>query len=103
MEIEQLVPRRQGYKMLGLSNTTGWRREKQDPEFPRPVVCGPNRFAFRLSDLQAYIATRPAAVVGPRPERALEAQKAARERLARIKQLEAELERERKGAEQEAA
>ncbi len=97
-KVEQLIPRRQGYKMLGLSNTTGWRRERQDPEFPRPVACGPGRFAFKLSDLQAYIASRPAAVVGPAPTRALEAQKASHERRRRIKALEDELERERNAA-----
>jgi predicted DNA-binding transcriptional regulator AlpA len=93
--IEQLIPRRQGYKMVGLSNTTGWRRERDDPEFPKPVVSGPNRFAFKLSDLQRYIASRPVAVPGPRPERALEAQRLARERQARIRELERALERER--------
>ena len=95
-KIEQLIPRRRGYKMLGLSNTTGWRRERQDREFPKPVAIGPGRFAFKLSDLQNYINTRPAAVIGPKPERALEAQKAAHEKRRRIRELEAKLERERR-------
>jgi predicted DNA-binding transcriptional regulator AlpA len=100
--IEQLIPRRKGYKIVGVSVSTGQRRERDDPDFPKPVLMGPGRFGFKLSELQSYINTRPAAVRGPRPVRAIDAQKAARERRQRIRELEAELARERHAAEQEA-
>ena len=97
-KFEQLIPRRQGYKMMGLSNATGWRRERQDPEFPKAVAIGPRRFGFLLSHIENYIATRPRAVIVPPLPQTMQAQKAAHEKRRRIRELEAELERERRKA-----
>ena len=100
---EQIIPLRKGYRMMGYSVTTGWRREKQDPTFPKRVEIGHGRFGLRLSEIENYIAARPAAVIGPPLERASEAQKTALERRRRIKALQAELARELKAAAAEVA
>jgi predicted DNA-binding transcriptional regulator AlpA len=57
--IDQLIQRRKGLAILGMSPTTGWRRERDDPDFPPKLEIGPHRYGYRLSDLQRYIATRP--------------------------------------------
>src|SRR5438128_1761440 len=76
--VDQLIPRRKGLVLLGISPTTAWRRERDDPEFPPKVRVGHLRYAFRLSDLEKYIATRPH-VATPAPQAALDAARAARE------------------------
>jgi hypothetical protein len=51
---------------LAISRTTAWRRERTDPEFAALKIRlggsdGHPRFGARLSDLQAYVASRPRA------------------------------------------
>jgi predicted DNA-binding transcriptional regulator AlpA len=59
LDIDRIIRRPKGLAMLGMSLTTGWRRERDDPEFPPKLQLGPHRYGYRLSDLQRYIATRP--------------------------------------------
>jgi hypothetical protein len=85
MEHDQLIPWRQFLSIyLHISPTTGWRREHADPEFRAlKVQTGPGRFGARLSCIQKYIASRPAATPLPTPTKALAAaQKARAERRA---------------------
>jgi predicted DNA-binding transcriptional regulator AlpA len=58
---DALIPRRKAFReYLNIGITTGWRREREDPEFPKPVVIGVRRYGYRKSDLLRYIASRPA-------------------------------------------
>lgn len=36
-----------------------YRLMKRDPKFPRPVRLSPNRVAWRLSEVEEYLASRP--------------------------------------------
>jgi predicted DNA-binding transcriptional regulator AlpA len=65
MEIDPLIPRRKALRLMGISPSTGDRREKQDPDFPERVQIGPNRWAHRSSDVQRWIETRPVLRRGP--------------------------------------
>ena len=58
-QIDALIPRTQGRKAMGLSRTTEWRRERDDPTFPKRVQIGPGSWAYRVSDVQRWIETRP--------------------------------------------
>ena len=44
--------------MTGLSEATIW-REIQADRFPKPVVISPRRRGWRLSDLMAWLESRP--------------------------------------------
>lgn len=60
MEIDPLIPRRKALRdLLGLSPSTGDRREKTDPSFPKRVAIGPKRWAYRASDIKRWIDSRP--------------------------------------------
>ena len=59
MEIDPLIPRRRALRLMGLSPSTGDRREKSDPTFPVRVGIGPNRWAFRASDIKRWVESRP--------------------------------------------
>ncbi|MDQ6620463.1 MAG: hypothetical protein M3Z31_12350 [Pseudomonadota bacterium] len=65
-----------------MSDTTAWRRERDDPEFAAlKVQMGPHRYGARLSAVMQYIAKRPAATSVAAPAHALAA--AARARAGR--------------------
>jgi predicted DNA-binding transcriptional regulator AlpA len=56
---DALIPRRKAWReILHISTTTGWRWERDDPKFPKPVRMG-TRWYYRMSELQKYIAKRP--------------------------------------------
>lgn len=40
--------------LLSLSISTLKRRERADPDFPRPHLIGPRRLAFRADDVERY-------------------------------------------------
>lgn len=67
---DRLVTRREGYRILALSNTTGFRRERDDPNFPQPIEIGPKRFGFRLSELMKYLDSLPRREADPERSRA---------------------------------
>src|SRR5262249_11336777 len=77
-EVDQLMPWRHMLRnFVRMSPTTAWRREKTDPEFAAlKIEMGPGRFGARLSDVQRYIANRPAAKPVPAPAKALAARAA---------------------------
>ena len=52
--LQLLIPRRRGYRILGLSISAGSRRERNDPTFPKVIDLGTGRFAFRYAELVAY-------------------------------------------------
>lgn len=55
-----LIPRALAWRQyLGCSSTAGLRKEREDPNFPRPRVTGPQRYAYLLSDITKYIANLP--------------------------------------------
>lgn len=57
---DRLIPRRQACRdFLGIGTSTGYRRERDDPNFPRAVKIGKNRWAYRLSEIQRYIDSLP--------------------------------------------
>jgi len=56
---EQLIKRSKGFKVMGMSRTTAWRRERDDPDFPKAVQTGPGSFCYRVADIQRWIDTRP--------------------------------------------
>lgn len=44
---------------LGCHPITVWRKVKHDPDFPKPMRLSANRVAWRQSELDAYINSRP--------------------------------------------
>ena len=59
--VDALIPRRRALRLMGMSPRTGDNREKRDPSFPVRVAIGPSRFAYRASDVQRWIDSRPTA------------------------------------------
>src|SRR5437762_9853214 len=58
--VDLIVPRRRaGREFLFMSPMTLWRREHKDPTFPRPVLIGPGRYGYRLSEIRAWLDSRP--------------------------------------------
>lgn len=51
---EELLPRRRVMAVTSMSGATLWRRCK-DGSFPLPIKIGPNRVAWRQSDVQGWI------------------------------------------------
>jgi prophage regulatory protein len=51
---EELLPRRRVMAVTSMSGPTLWRRCK-DGSFPLPIKIGPNRVAWRQSDVQRWI------------------------------------------------
>jgi prophage regulatory protein len=47
----------QVWARLNVSPATGWRRVRNDPDFPRPVKLGPNSTGFLRHEVDAYIRT----------------------------------------------
>ena len=50
-----IVRRNRTAAVLGMSRVTMWRRQRDDPDFPRPVRVSPGIDGFTLSDIKAYI------------------------------------------------
>lgn len=44
--------------LLGTSVSTGWRKIKTDPDFPKPIRLGARCTRFRMGDIRAYIASK---------------------------------------------
>ncbi len=59
LELDRLIKRSVGRKHMGVSSTTAWRRERDDPDFPKPIQTGPGSFCYRLADVRRWIETRP--------------------------------------------
>ena len=59
---ERFVLQAEGWRRLGVSKTTAWRRARDDPDFPRPVVISAAgmRKAYLESEIDHYIASRAA-------------------------------------------
>ena len=77
--IDRLVPTREARRLLGIGRTSECSYRATIAGFPQRVTVGPGRYAYRASDLAAFIASRPAAPIAPAPEHALEAARAKRD------------------------
>ena len=75
--MEKLISMKQAAAMLGVGRASLYRLREFDESMPRAVELSPRRVAFRLSELEAWIASRPVAEKGPgfekRQERGLKA------------------------------
>ena len=58
-----LMRRRDAAEFLSISVGTLRRRERDDPTFPKPVVISERSICYRTSELLAWVAARPTAVV----------------------------------------
>jgi len=56
---DALIKCSRAHRRMGMSDTTAWRRERDDPTFPKAVQIGPKSFAYRASDVRRWINTRP--------------------------------------------
>ena len=54
-----IIKRSRAHRDAGMSRTTAWRRERDDPSFPRAVQIGPNRFGYWRSEWWEWLASRP--------------------------------------------
>jgi predicted DNA-binding transcriptional regulator AlpA len=50
----RFVPHRVGLAELGISVATGWRRSKDDPDFPKLIQLGPQMRCFVEDELERY-------------------------------------------------
>jgi predicted DNA-binding transcriptional regulator AlpA len=64
--IDALIKRSRAFQRMGMSRTTGWRRERDDPTFPKAIRTGPNSWVFRVADVQRWIETRPVRQTTPK-------------------------------------
>ena len=55
---ERLLRRRKVEKITGLSRSTIYRL-MQESDFPRPVRIGPGSVRWKVSDIKAWIESRP--------------------------------------------
>lgn len=55
----ELIPRRKALRIMGMSVSTGDRRERSDPDFPPRIEIGPSRWAYRKADCLRWIESRP--------------------------------------------
>lgn len=55
---QQLLRPKAAAALLGVSANTLWRWARTRPEFPRVVRIGPGASAWRLADLEVFIAGR---------------------------------------------
>jgi len=59
-KLDAVIPRpRACREHLGVSLSTAWRRERNDPNWPRPVCMGGNRFGYMASSISSYLAGLP--------------------------------------------
>jgi predicted DNA-binding transcriptional regulator AlpA len=77
--VDRLVRPAEARRLLGVGRTSEATYRKTLPGFPPRVQVGPGRYAYRASDLAAFIASRPAAPIAPAPEHALAAARAKRD------------------------
>ncbi len=57
MNNDILIPQKKVIEMTSLSATTIWREVKAD-RFPKSIKIGLNRVAWRLSDIEGWIASK---------------------------------------------
>ena len=57
---ERLLRRREAERITGMSRSTIYRL-MQEEAFPRPVRVGPGAVRWKLSDISAWIESRPVA------------------------------------------
>lgn len=56
-----VVPLAEGFAMVGLKRSTGYRMLEEDPTFPRPIMLTPGRKGFIVSELEEWVRQRAAA------------------------------------------
>ena len=66
---DRLLRRRQVEEITGMSRSSIYRL-MQDGEFPRPVRIGPAAVRWRVSDLSAWLESRPVATGDFEPPKA---------------------------------
>lgn len=76
--IDRLIPPREARKLLGIGKTSEATYRRSLPGFPPRLRVGQHRYAYRASDIAAFIASRPAAPTAPAPEHAAAARRAKR-------------------------
>ncbi len=67
---DRLIPPREARKLLGIGKTSEAIYRSSIAGFPPRVRVGPRLFAYRQSDIAAFIASLPAAPTAPAPKRA---------------------------------
>jgi len=61
--MDELLRRTKAFQVMGISRTTAWRRERDDPTFPVAIQCGPCSFRYRVADIQKWIDSRPLRII----------------------------------------
>lgn len=56
-----VVPLLEGFALVGVKRSTGYRLLDSDPTFPRPVQLSPGRKGLIVAELEAWVAARAAA------------------------------------------
>jgi predicted DNA-binding transcriptional regulator AlpA len=65
----ELIKRQKAHRQADISRTTAWRRERDDPTFPRAIQTGPNSWAYIVREWEEWINTRPRRNVAREGER----------------------------------
>ena len=76
--VDRLLQPSEVRAQLSIGRTTESNLRRSDPSFPQRVRVSPGRFAYRESEIQAWIAARPAVAAAPAPEHAAAARRAKR-------------------------
>jgi len=58
---DRLIGEEERRRITGLSRTTWWRRERDDPATPKSIYLGPNTIRWRLSEIHAWMDNLPRA------------------------------------------
>jgi predicted DNA-binding transcriptional regulator AlpA len=58
-DIPVFVKRPKAHRGAGFSDSTAWRLARSDPSFPQAIQLGPNSWAYRLDEWNAWLASRP--------------------------------------------
>jgi predicted DNA-binding transcriptional regulator AlpA len=69
--IDRLISAREARAILGIGRTSEATYRATIAGFPPRVQVGPGRYAYRASELAAWIASRPAVPTAPAPQHAL--------------------------------
>ena len=62
MSHDRLIRKSEALKLTGISATTLWRLEKSG-QFPARVQVGPNTVAYRLSEVETWMDSRPTSTI----------------------------------------
>jgi predicted DNA-binding transcriptional regulator AlpA len=60
----RFIKRSEAVRAWGMSRTTAWRLERDDPTFPKPIRLGPGLYVYEASAVEAWERSKIAAAMG---------------------------------------